>query len=413
MLNELFKIKTFLDENDRDYKNRIFSVKEFERIIFTIGLKPIEFKDTFRISHGNYSFRYLDDIIIKNKSSLSAIPKIRKEEVVNVVPITQNEMPQVKFTLPEFNVNYYIPNVKDDFVPYGFSSALKTILKSKRFFPVYVTGHSGTGKNIAIEQCCASLKKPLIHYSITEDTTEDDLIGCWTLLNGNTVWKEGPVVLAAQYGMVCVLDEIDLATPKIMCLQSILNGDPIIIHSTGEKLYPKEGFTIIATGNTKGFGDSAIYVGTQALNEAFLERFKVTFEHTFPTEIVLRKIIANKMISFNILSNEDKQFGEILSKFIFHIGKAFESGALGYYISNRRLSAILETYSIFGDKVKALTFTLKRFPKEVAESFLSLYTKMDENLVLSVEDVLNVFRESSSELIVEEEEEVKPTEVSF
>jgi hypothetical protein len=336
----------------------------------------------------------------------------KKEEVAVVVPL-QKEMYQVKFTIPEFNVNYYIPNVKDDFVPYGFSSALKTILKSKKFFPVYVTGHSGTGKNIAIEQCCASLKKPLIHYSITEDTTEDDLIGCWTLLNGNTVWKEGPVVLAARHGMVCVLDEIDLATPKIMCLQSILNGDPIIIHSTGEKLYPKEGFTIIATGNTKGFGDSAIYVGTQALNEAFLERFKVTFEHTFPTEIVLKKIIANKMISFNLSSKEDEQFGEILSKFIFHIGKAFESGALGYYISNRRLSAILETYSIFGDKVKALTFTLKRFPKEVAESFLSLYTKMDENLVMSVEDVLNVFRESSSELIVEAEEEVKPTEVSF
>lgn len=411
MLNELFKIKTFLEDKG-DFKNKIFSVKEFERIINSIGFKPSDFKDTFRISNGNYSFRYLDDLIIKNKSSLpTMLPK--KEEVVAVVVPSQKEMSQVKFTLPEFNVNYYIPNVKDDFVPYGFSSALKMILKSKRFFPVYVTGHSGTGKNIAIEQCCVSLKKPLIHYSITEDTTEDDLIGCWTLLNGNTVWKEGPVVLAARYGMVCVLDEIDLATPKIMCLQSILNGDPIIIHSTGEKLYPKEGFTIIATGNTKGFGDSAIYVGTQALNEAFLERFKVTFEHTFPTEIVLKKIIANKMVSFSLLSNEDKQFGEILSKFIFHIGKAFESGALGYYISNRRLSAILETYSIFGDKVKALTFTLKRFPKEVAESFLSLYTKMDENLVMSVEDVLNVFRESSSELIVEAEEEVKPTEVSF
>lgn len=300
------------------------------------------------------------------------------------------------------NTEILIPRKKLDFVPFGCYSALKTIIQSEMFFPVYITGPSGVGKNIVIEQVCASLKRPMLSYSITEETSEEDLIGCWTLFNGNTIWKEGPIVTAARHGMVIVLDEIDLSTPKIMCLQSILNGDPIFIHNKNERVIPKKGFTIIATGNTKGFGESDIYIGTQALNEAFLERFKIMLEQLFPTETVLSKIINKKLNILKLETNEDTEFGKLLAKFITHISSAYTSGATQYYISNRRLAFILETYSIFKNKIKALSLTFGRYPKDIAESFLSLYAKMDSGLELNIEEILELFNDKQSGFIIDE-----------
>lgn len=359
--------------------------------------------ELFRISHGKYSFKMLNywmehsseiEQTLTTKNPISSTPTVQE---IHPEPIANSEnIVQMITPSSNFDPKMFIPQKRSEFVPFGFSSTLKTIIQSEMFFPVYITGPSGTGKNIGIEQVCAKLNKPMLQYSITEETSEEDLIGCWTLVNGNTVWKEGPVVLAARHGMVMVLDEIDLATPKIMCLQSILNGDPIIIHSKNEKLIPKKGFTIVATGNTKGFGESDIYVGTQALNESFLERFKVMFEHTFPTENILNKMIQKKMELLNITKEDDVDFGNKLAKFVSHICSAYNSGATQYYISNRRVSFIIETYAIFKDKLKSISYVFGRFPKEVSESFLSLYTKIDENISLNIEDVLNQFNNINS-----------------
>ena len=309
-------------------------------------------------------------------------------------------------TTPTFCPSLFVPRKKEDYVSFGFTIPLTKILKSDLFFPVYITGPSGTGKNIGIEQVCATLKKPMIHTPITEETSEEDLIGCWTLINGNTVWRDGPVVTCARHGMVSVLDEIDLATPKIMCLQSILNGDPIYINATGEKLFPKKGFNIIATGNTKGLGESDVYVGTQTLNEAFLERFKITFEHLFPTDSILQKIVSKKMSCLNLNSEKDILYGTKLVSFVSHISNAYTSGAVQYYISNRRLAFILETYALFGDKIKSLAYTLGRFPKEIGEAFISLYVKMDEGIEISVEDFIKELSKSSGEeLVIDNDEE--------
>ena len=321
------------------------------------------------------------------KVDTSEIIEKTKEEIVKTTD-DKNKI-EMKLNTIAFNEEYYIPQKKPDFVPSSFTSELGKIISSKKFFPVYITGPSGIGKNINIEQVCSKLNRGIVATSITEETSTDDLIGCWSLVNGDTVWKDGPIVFCAKHGFVCVLDEIDLATPKIMCLQSILNGDNIYIPQTGEKVVPTKGFNIVATGNTKGFGESDIYIGTQALNEAFLERFKITFEHTFPTELILSKIINKKLNSLSLKKEEDKNFGEILTKYIFHIFNAYKAGSIQYYISNRRLIFILEAYEIFGNKLKALQYVLGRFPKEIIEVFLSLYVKMDSSIDVSITDILN------------------------
>ncbi len=387
----------------------ILSLSNFRTLLEENGISKKDMRvcyELFRLAHGKYGFKMLP-YWMEHSSEIDSLNKKEDQKEVKVnTPIIQEvivkeEKIEMTTSYCNFDPKMFIPQKKSEYIPFGFSTALKTIIQSEMFFPVYITGPSGTGKNIGIEQVCAKLNKPMMHYSITEETSEEDLIGCWTLVNGNTVWKEGPVVLAARYGMAMVLDEIDLATPKIMCLQSILNGDPIIIHSKNEKLIPKKGFTIIATGNTKGFGESDIYVGTQALNEAFLERFKVMFEHTFPTESILNKMILKKMDLLNINKEEDIDFGNKLAKFVSHICSAYSSGATQYYISNRRVAFIIETYSIFKDKLKSISYVFGRFPKEVAESFLSLYTKIDDGITLNIEDVLSQFNNINNNVDVD------------
>lgn len=287
----------------------------------------------------------------------------------------------------EFKPENYIPQKDVDFVPFGFYSTLKTILETKRFFPCYITGPSGLGKNLTVSQICHNINQPMILVSITEETSDDDLIGCWTLQNGETIWKEGPIVFAAKHGMLVVLDEIDLATPKIMCLQSILNGDPIYIEALGEVVIPKTGFNIIATGNTKGFGESSVYIGTQALNEAFLERFKIMFDHGFPSATILKKIVTKKLTHLGLTTEQDETFGKNLTQFVDYVSSAFKSESIDYFISNRRLSAIIETYSIFKDVVQSLTLGLTRFPKPIIQTFLSLYSKIDSSLNLTPEEI--------------------------
>lgn len=374
-------------------------IKELLRGIGTPSFHIKFFMENSRVSRGVYDLKILLKLLSEvkvsnNPSSIETsnqIPVPTKVEVVNpVTPVVVNPPVIVDYTYNrqnEFNKTNYIPRKDVDFVPFGFYNAFKTILESKKFFPCYITGPSGLGKNMTVSQACQALNRPMVLVSITEETSDDDLIGCWTLQNGNTLWKEGPVVFAARHGMVVVLDEIDLSTPKIMCLQSILNGDPIYIEPTGELLTPKEGFNIIATGNTKGFGESSIHIGTQALNEAFLERFKIMFDHGFPTAGILKRIVKKKMEHLGLEEDKDKEFAANLVQFVDYVAAAYKSESIDYFISNRRLSAIIETYSIFKDVVQALTLGLSRFPKPIVQTFLSLYTKIDTSINLTPDEI--------------------------
>ena len=268
----------------------------------------------------------------------------------------------------------YIPAKNADFVSFGNFSDLKKVIQSKQFYPVFITGLSGNGKTFGVEQACAQLKRELIRVNITIETDEDDLIGGFRLLNGETVWHNGPVIEALRRGGVLLLDEIDLASNKIMCLQSILEGKGLYLKKTGEYIVPAPGFTIIATANTKGKGsDDGRFIGTNVLNEAFLERFPVTFEQEYPTEKTEIKILQKA------LEGQDDEFAEKLVKWAQVIRKTFYDGGVDEIISTRRLVHIASAYKIFGKRKKAIEVCVNRFDTDTKQSFLELYSKVDEN----------------------------------
>ena len=263
-----------------------------------------------------------------------------------------------------------IPEVDDTFVRFGPFSDLKTILKTGMFYPTFITGLSGNGKTFGVEQACAQLKRELIRVNITIETDEDDLIGGFRLVDGATVWHNGPVIEALQRGAVLLLDEIDLASNKILCLQSILEGKGVFLKKTGQFVKPAAGFTVFATANTKGKGsDDGRFVGTNVLNEAFLERFPITFEQSYPSVSIETKILLN----FGC----DSEFADNLVKWAGVIRKTFFDGGVDEVITTRRLVHIVQAYSIFGDRLTAITNCVNRFDDDTKQSFLDLYTKVD------------------------------------
>ena len=264
----------------------------------------------------------------------------------------------------------YVPEKDPNYVPFGNSSSLKKIINSRLFYPVFITGLSGNGKTLGVEQTCAALGRELIRVNITIETDEDDLIGGFRLVNGDTVWHNGPVIEALNRGAVLLLDEIDLASNKILCLQSVLEGKGIFLKKTGRYVKPAPGFTVIATANTKGKGsDDGRFVGTNVLNEAFLERFPVTFEQDYPSASIETKILSNV--------GSDLQFAENLVKWAGVIRKTFFDGGVDEVITNRRLVHIAQAYNIFGDRLVAITNCVNRFDDDTKQSFLDLYTKVD------------------------------------
>ena len=264
----------------------------------------------------------------------------------------------------------YVPEKDPNYVPFGNSSSLKKIINSRLFYPVFITGLSGNGKTLGVEQTCAALGRELIRVNITIETDEDDLIGGFRLVNGDTVWHNGPVIEALNRGAVLLLDEIDLASNKILCLQSVLEGKGIFLKKTGRYVKPAPGFTVIATANTKGKGsDDGRFVGTNVLNEAFLERFPVTFEQDYPSASIETKILSNV--------GSDLQFAENLVKWAGVIRKTFFDGGVDEVITTRRLVHIVQAYKIFGDRLTAITNCVNRFDEDTKQSFLDLYTKVD------------------------------------
>ncbi len=274
-----------------------------------------------------------------------------------------------------------VPDKDPNYVPFGNFSDVKKIIQSGMFYPTFITGLSGNGKTFSVEQACAALGRELIRVNITIETDEDDLIGGFRLVNGATVWHNGPVVEALERGAVLLLDEVDLASNKVLCLQSILEGKGVFLKKVGRFVKPKSGFNIIATANTKGKGsDDGRFIGTNVLNEAFLERFALTFEQEYPTVSIETKIL--KKVSGN-LGVLDEQFCDNLANWADIIRRTFKDGGIDEVISTRRLVHIIRAFAIWNDRLKAIKVCVNRFDEETKQSFLELYDKVDADVELN------------------------------
>jgi midasin (ATPase involved in ribosome maturation) len=286
------------------------------------------------------------------------------------------------------DISDLVPQKDKTFVPFGFFKDLQTILNSGAFYPVFVTGLSGNGKTTMVEQACAVLKRECIRVNISIETDEDDLIGGNTLVNGNVVYREGPVSIAMKRGAVLILDEIDRGSNKLMCLQAILEGKPYFNKKTGETIYPTPGFNIIGTANTKGQGaDDGKYMAAQILDDAFLERFAITVEQEYPNIKVEKKIIMKKM---ERVEKIDEDFADKLVAWAEIIRKTFMEGAIDELISTRRLEHIVNAYAMFGDRLKAINLCIARFNSETKMSFIDLYTKVDADVTMPSADQAEV-----------------------
>ena len=285
-----------------------------------------------------------------------------------------------------------IPEKDNTFVKFGSFPDIKKIIASKLFYPCFVTGLSGNGKTFGVEQACAQLGREIIRVNITIETDEDDLIGGFRLVNGETVWHNGPVIEALERGAILLLDEIDLASNKILCLQSVLEGNGVFLKKIGRFVRPARGFNILATANTKGKGsDDGRFIGTNVLNEAFLERFPVTFEQAYPAPAHEIKILKNVAETLGV---NDNDFCKRLVDWADIIRKTFYDGGIEEIISTRRLVHVLRAFSIFNDKEKAIKVCINRFDEDTKQSFLELYDKVDADFEITKE--LDVTKDEAS-----------------
>ena len=359
----------FLDAAAEQFPNQVeFSKSTVKKICKTAGIpKPswLFRNPQFKAGYGTYS---IESVVPQNYNQVVPVQAVQTVETVPVPTST------VGINVLDENISV-IPTKMDNYVPFGHFKDLKSILQSGVFFPVFITGLSGNGKTLMVEQICAKLKKELFRVNITIETDEDDLIGSNTLINGNIVFKEGPVLKAMRKGAVLLLDEVDLASNKIMCLQSILEGGGYLIKKTGEFVKPAEGFTVVATANTKGKGsEDGRFIGTNILNEAFLERFAICLEQEYPPVTTEKKIVKG---DFAILGVNDDEFADKLVDWADVIRKSFYEGAVDEVISTRRLVHIAKAFSMFNDKLKSIEVCLARFDEDTKASFLDLYTKVD------------------------------------
>ena len=323
------------------------------------------FKEASRVSRGVYA--------------LAQVTPITAAKAAPAPVVAANEPVTLSAETTGFTENL-IPEKDELYVPFGNAKMIRDVIKSKMFYPLYITGLSGNGKTFGVEQECAATKREVIRVNFTVETDEDDLIGGFRLVNGETKFFKGPVIKAMEQGAVLLLDEIDLANPaKIMCLQSILEGKGYFIKKTGEFVKPAAGFTCVATANTKGKGsDDGRFIGTNVMNEAFLERFPITVEQEYPSPAIEKKIIGKV---FDDLSIADKEFVEKLVDWADIIRKTFYDGGVDEIISTRRLVHIAKAYSIFNDRMTSINMCINRFDDDTKASFADLYTKIDAGVV--------------------------------
>ncbi len=329
--------------------------------------------DKYRIGRGVYQLP-LDEFNINLNTGLATVIEMpKKESPVSVVK------PVAKISsVGRVEEGAIVPKVNSLYVPFGFFDKMKAIVASQRFYPVFVSGLSGNGKTFMVEQACAQAKREFLRVNISPETDEDDLIGGFRLIDGETKWFDGPVIQAMKRGSVLVLDEIDRGSNKLMCIQGVLEGKGVQIKKTGEFVEPATGFNVVATANTKGKGDeTGRYMAATILDDAFLERFPITVEQEYPDTKVETKILV-KM--FDNLGIKDKDFVDNLVKWADIIRKTFQEGAIDELISTRRLVHIAEAYTIFNNKMDAIQYCINRFDGETKSAFLDLYTKIDAGI---------------------------------
>lgn len=341
--------------------------------------------DAVRVGRGLYSLDDTGSAVAASKPVKAVkVKSMPAAEIASAVPVAQvtevaNHADMAMALHASTDTISLVPDKAKGYVPFGHFNDVRMIIKSGKFYPTYITGLSGNGKTMMIEQIAAQEKRELVRANITKETDEDDLIGGFRLIDGKTVWQNGPVIVAMERGAVLLLDEVDLGDAKLMCLQPILEGKPIYLKKINRVVTPAPGFNILATANTKGKGsDDGRFIGTNVMNEAFLERFSITFEQEYPPLKTEAKILNNVLGASGI---EDKDFADRLVNWADMIRKAFYDGAVSDIISTRRLVHICEAYAIFGqDREKAIKLCLNRFDVDTKNGFFDLYTKLDDTL---------------------------------
>lgn len=346
----------------------IFEVQELIDHANDMGLGYPNFitKPENRVGRGKYQIQMLAAVVPLKKQPVAEVEDQPKATVKQTV------IEQVKIEVPEKDRSY---------VTWGFFRDIKQIIESNAFYPVFISGLSGNGKTMMVEQACAQSKRKYVRVNITEETDEDDLIGGFRLVNGETVWCDGPVPQAMKQGAICLIDEIDRGSNKLMCLQAVLEGKPLYIKKTGAVVNPELGFNVIATANTKGRGsEDGRFTGARILDEAFLERFVATIEQPYPSIAVEKKIILNAMEAYGKL---DGEFADNLTTWADIIRQTYKDGGVDDLISTRRLVHIARTYGIFADRAKAIDLCISRFDEDTRVAFLDLYTKVDSKAVVA------------------------------
>jgi hypothetical protein len=319
---------------------------------------------------------------VPNSNAVSSdIPNLAAQVIPLAKPVEPSSGNRISNVVTDLELNDLVPAKYPNYVPFGNFDDIVSIISSKKFFPVFVTGQSGNGKTMSIEQACAKLGRKYVCVSMTPDTDEGDLLGNFVLINGQMEWRDGPVTVAARQGAVLCVDEIDYGAANLSALQRVFEGKPFLLKKKNELVVPAEGFTVFATANTKGKGsDDGRFMFTNVLNEAFLERFPNTFEQDWPPARVEKKIIAKEL---EYAGKVDTEFADKLVSWAEVIRKTFADSGCDEVISTRRLVHIAKTYGIFGDKVKAIQYCLNRFDADTKASFLDLYSKIDAGVKLN------------------------------
>jgi midasin (ATPase involved in ribosome maturation) len=341
---------------------------EIKSICATLGISGAQWftkEESNRVGRGKY--------LVPNPALISM--------QANVVPMkkpVEQSNHRIVNVVTDLDTTNLIPTPYRNYVPFGDFDDIVSIVKSNRFFPVFITGHSGNGKTMSIEQACAKARRKFICVSMTPETDEGDLLGNYVLIDGNMEWRDGPVTTAARQGAVLCIDEIDYGAQNLSSLQRVLEGKPFMLKKKGELITPAEGFTVFATANTKGKGsDDGRYMFTNVLNEAFLERFPNTYEQQWPPTNIEKKIIKKELVS---VGRDDEDFADKLVMWADTIRKTFLDGGCDEVISTRRLVHIVSTFGIHGDKIKSINLCLNRFDDDTKASFVDLYTKIDAGI---------------------------------
>jgi len=379
MLTLNTKQKEFVDAAKKMYNKSTLSNNELKKVAKSLKVgfpQWLNRNPELRVGRGEYKLP-LDGLPVvetstqKTTSNNSEVLSDTKSETKAVENTTTKEAAYVISSLS----GDITPKKDPGFVSFGNHPDVRNIVKSKQFYPIFITGLSGNGKTFSVVQACAESKREMIRVNITIETDEDDLLGGYRLKDGQTVWQNGPVIEAMERGAILLLDEIDLASNKIMCLQPILEGNGVYVKKINKFVKPANGFNVVATANTKGQGsDDGKFIGTNILNEAFLERFPVTFEQKYPAVKTEQKILNNTLAA---AGKKDEKYVEKLSTWADVIRKTYFDGGVDEIISTRRLVHIVQAYSIFGNKMKAIELCTNRFDDDTKSSFVDLYTKVD------------------------------------